>query len=156
MSGAGDRLTIAAESPDTPEVRALLAASEEAMNALYPAEANFMLDVAGLMVPEVTFLVARRDGEAVACGALARREGWAEIKRLFVAPAARGLGLSKRLIAALEEAAAAQGIAVIRLETGDRQPEALGLYRSTGYSERGAFADYPPGPPSLFFEKQIL
>ena len=156
MSGAGNRLTVAPESPDTPEARALLASSEEAMNALYPAEANFMLDVAGLMVREVTFLVARRDGEAVGCGALARRGDWAEIKRLFVAPVARGLGLSKRLMAALEDAAAAQGIAVIRLETGDRQPEALGLYRTLGYSECGAFADYPPGPPSLFFEKRLL
>ena len=156
MSGVDNRLSIAAEAPDTPEARALLAASDEAMNALYPAEANFMLDVAGLMVPEVTFLVARQGGEAVACGALARRDGWAEIKRLFVAPTARGRGLSKRLMAALEDAAATQGIAVIRLETGDRQPEALGLYRTLGYSQRGAFADYPPGPPSLFLEKQIL
>ncbi len=153
---SGERaVAIAAESPDTPEARALLQASEDAMNALYPAEANYMLDVAGLMAPEITFLVARLDGEAVGCGALARHDGWAEIKRLFVAPAARGRGLSRQLMSALETAALSDGIALVRLETGDRQPEALGLYRSMGYAERGAFADYPEGPPSLFFEKRL-
>ena len=155
MSGARPGIAIAVETPDTVEARALLQASEDAMNALYPAEANHMLDVAGLMAPEITFLVARLDGEAVGCGALARRDGWAEIKRLFVAPQARGRGLSRRLMEMLEAAALADGIAVVRLETGDRQPEALGLYRSMGYLERGAFADYPEGPPSLFFEKRL-
>jgi len=155
VSGTDNRLTIAEESPDTPGVRALLTASEEAMHALYPAEANFMLDVAGLMAPEVTFLVARLHGEPVGCGAVARRDGWAEIKRLFVAPRARGRGLSKRLLAALEAEAVSRGIGTVMLETGDLQPEALGLYRSTGYVERGPFADYPAGPPSMFFEKRL-
>lgn len=155
MSAGGTGIAIAVETPDTAEARALLQASEDAMNALYPAEANYMLDVAGLMAPEITFLVARVDGEAVGCCALARRDGWAEIKRLFVAPQARGRGLSRRLMERLEATALADGIAVMRLETGDRQPEALGLYRSMGYRERGAFADYPEVPPSLFFEKRL-
>jgi putative acetyltransferase len=55
----------------------------------------------------------------------------------------------------LEEIAAAEGFPLARLETGDRQPEALGLYRATGYVACGAFADYPEGPPSLFFEKRL-
>jgi len=155
VSGAEDGLAIAAESPDTPEALALLAASEDAMHALYPAEANFLLDVAGLMAPDVTFLVARQHGEAMGCGAVARRDEWAEIKRLFVAPQARGRGLSKRLLAALEAEAVSRGIGTVMLETGDLQPEALGLYRSTGYAERGPFADYPAGPPSVFFEKRL-
>jgi len=148
-------VSMAVERPDTPEARALLGASDAAMAALYPPEDNYLLDVAALMAPEITFLVARLDGRAIGCGAIARRDGYVEIKRVFVAPEARGQGLSKRLMERLEAIAVADGFSLARLETGDRQPEALGLYRATGYLERGAFADYPEGPPSLFFEKRL-
>lgn len=148
-------IAIAAERPDTPEARALLQASDDAMNALYPPEQNFLLDVGSLLAPEITFLVCRLDGRAVGCGAIARRDGYVEIKRVYVAPEARGRGLSRRLMERLEGLAVAEGFSVAMLETGDRQPEALGLYRTTGYRERGAFADYPEGPPSLFFEKRL-
>lgn len=148
-------IAIAVERPDTAEARALLEGSDAAMAALYPPEDNYLLDVAALLAPEITFLVARLDGCAVGCGAIARREGYVEIKRVFVAPEARGRGLSKRLMERLEAIAAAEGFALARLETGDRQPEALGLYRATGYVPCGAFGGYPEGPPSLFFEKRL-
>lgn len=150
-----EAIGIAVERPDTPEARALLEASDALMNALYPPEDNYLLDVAALLAPDITFLVCRRGGRAVGCGAIARREGYVEIKRVFVAPEARGLGLSKRLMAELERVAVAEGFPLARLETGDRQPEALGLYHALGYVERGAFGDYPEGPPSVFMEKRL-
>ena len=82
-------------------------------------------------------------------------DGEAELKRMFVAPEARGLKIGSQLLEALEAAAKAEGVRVIRLETGVRQPEALALYRRHGYTERGPFGAYQRDPLSTFFEKWI-
>lgn len=79
----------------------------------------------------------------------------AEIKRMFVDPAARGLGIGARLMERLEQAARGTGIGVIRLETGTRQPEAIGLYRRFGHAERPPFGAYRPDPLCLFMEKPL-
>jgi putative acetyltransferase len=148
--------TIRREPPRQPEVAALIDQADALLAGLYPPESNPLVDVAGLEAPAVAFFVARRDGRAVGCGAWRRTAAAeAELKRLFVAPAARGTGLGRRLLAALEADAAAAGVRVLRLETGISQPEALGLYRSAGYAERGPFAPYGPDPFSLFFEKRL-
>ena len=106
--------------------------------------------------PNVRFLVARRDGIAVGCGALILGvDGEAELKRMFVAPEARGQKIGARMLEALEASAKAEGVRVIRLETGVRQPESLALYRRHGYTERGPFGTYQRDPLSTFFEKWI-
>ena len=149
-------IRIAVENPDQPEVAALLAASDEYMASLYPSESNHMLDIASLQRPEVTFVVARESGRALGCGAVVDSgEGWAELKRMFVAPDARGLKLGRRLLDTLSAAAAARGIRLLRLETGAKQPEALSLYRSAGFVEIGPFGAYRPDPLSLFMEKPL-
>jgi putative acetyltransferase len=149
-------VSVAAEPADQPEVHALLSQSDTYMAALYPAESNHMIDVATLGAPNARFVVARRDGAAVGCGALMLgADGEAEIKRMFVAPEARGLKVGRLILTALEEAGKADGVRVIRLETGLRQPEAIGLYRRHGYTERGPFGTYAPDPLSTFFEKWI-
>jgi putative acetyltransferase len=153
---AADGVVIAAETPDQADVRALLALSDAYMARLYPAESNHMVDVATLAAPNVRFLVARGDAGIVGCGALVMGSpGEAEIKRMFVVPEARGLSIGRRILAALEEIARSEGVRVVRLETGVRQPEALGLYRSCGYVERGPFGSYKPDLLSTFFEKWI-
>ncbi len=147
---------IRVESPDQPEVHALLRASDAYMASLYPAESNHMVDVTTLMKPNVTFLVARSEGRVVGCGATVKMGGdWAEIKRMFVSPAARGQQLGRKLLDALQVAARKQGATVLRLETGISQPEALGLYRSAGFKEIGPFGGYKPDPLSLFMEKAL-
>src|SRR5205807_10624365 len=106
--------------------------------------------------PNVRFVVARRGGVAVGCGALViGADDEAELKRMFVIPDARGLKLGSRILAALETAAKVEGVRVLRLETGVRQPEALALYRRHGYAERGPFGPYQRDPLSTFFEKWI-
>jgi ribosomal protein S18 acetylase RimI-like enzyme len=83
-------------------------------------------------------------GEPVGCGALKLHgDDPAEIKRMWVAPAARGLGLGRRLLADLEAHAAARGVRTLRLETNGALGEAIGLYRSAGYREVPAFSDEP-------------
>jgi putative acetyltransferase len=147
---------ITIDNPDQPEILALLAASDDYMAALYPAESNHMLDAAALQRPEVTFVVARVDGQALGCGAVVSwSEGWAELKRMFVAPAARGRKLGRRLLQKLETIAMQRGATLLRLETGVKQPEALALYRSAGFVEIGPFGPYSPDPLSLFMEKRL-
>ncbi|HEY6922362.1 MAG TPA: GNAT family N-acetyltransferase [Steroidobacteraceae bacterium] len=149
-------IDLAIESPDQPEIHALLEASDTYMAELYPAESNHMLDVSELCRPEVTFLVARVEGRAMGCGAIVESaEGWAEIKRMFVSPLARGRSLGRRLLQKLEETAISKGIPLLRLETGIKQPEALALYRSAGFVEIEPFGKYRPDPLSLFMEKPL-
>ena len=144
------------ENPDQAEVAALLEASDAYMASLYPAESNHMLDIAALQRPEVLFLVARVDGRALGCGAVVSSgQGWAEIKRMFVSPSARGMKLGRRLLEEIEAIAARNGERVLRLEAGAKQPEALALYRSAGFVEIGPFGDYRPDPLSLFMEKPL-
>jgi putative acetyltransferase len=153
--GAAPRLDIAEENPDQPEVVALIQAADVYLEGLYPPEQNHLLDIAQLKEANVTFLVARLNGEAVGCGAMVRYPGYGEIKRMFVAPDRRGHGIGRQLIQRLEQAAAAANLGLLRLETGTRQPEALGLYRAVGYVERGPFGDYRAAEFSLFMEKRL-
>lgn len=149
-------IRIAIENPDQAEVAALLEASDAYMASLYPAESNHMMDIASLRRPEVAFLVARVDGRVLGCSALVSSgQGWAEIKRMFVSPAARGMKLGRLLLAEMEAIAARSGERLLRLETGAKQPEALALYRSAGFVEIGPFGGYRPDPLSLFMEKPL-
>ena len=149
-------IEIAVEDPAQAEVAPLLQASDAYMASLYPAESNHLLDVASLRQPQVTFLVARVDGKALGCGAVVDSgQGWAEVKRMFVSPAARGLKLGRRLLDELEAIAVRRGVRALRLEMGGRQPEALGLYRSAGYVEIGPFGTYAADPLSVFMEKTL-
>ncbi len=153
---AGAAVVIAPETPDQPEILAFLAASDLYAASLYPAESNHLLDVAALLEPQVRFLVARRAGVAVGCGALVvGGDSTAEIKRMWVAPQARGASLGRRLLAALEQIGAAERIATLQLETGIHNTEALALYRRAGYTEIGPFGAYAPDLLSVFIEKRL-
>ena len=143
------------ESPDQPEIRALLNASDAYHAALYPAESNHLVDMASLQRPDTVFYVARIDGAVRGIGALLRQHGYAEVKRMFVDPKARGLKLGSRLLAALEADARAVGLASLRLETGVKQPEAIALYRAAGFREIGPFGTYQTDANSLFMEKSL-
>lgn len=148
-------IELTVEDPDQPQVRALLAASDALMASLYPPTSNHLLDIDALKRPEVTFVVAREDGRVLGCGALVRSAGWAELKRMFVPPAARGRGIGRRILLQLERIAIESGIGLLRLETGVSQLEALALYRSAGFAEIAPFGAYAPDPLSVFMEKAI-
>ena len=74
---------------------------------------------------------------------------------MFVSPRARGGGVGGRLLAHAEQQALAEGLRVLRLETGIHQPEALGLYERAGYARRGAYEGYAEDPLSVFMEKVV-
>lgn len=111
-------------------------------------------DATDMMPPRGEFLVAMSDGMPIGCvGLKGTDKGYAEIKRLWIAPSARGLGLAKRLMDAIEQAARTLDIAVLRLDTNRALPEAIRLYRTTGWTEIERFNDDPY--PDFFFEKRI-
>ena len=103
------------------------------------------------------FLIARdQSGRALGCGGLrALGAAEAEIKRMFVRPEARGLGLGRRLLDALEEHAHLRGWRCLRLETGEAQPEAIALYRRAGYVPIPCFGAYAHTPRSRCFERHL-
>jgi GNAT superfamily N-acetyltransferase len=144
---------------DSPEAQALAEAQQAEMLGVYEGEADIGPPRVGAMFepPDGVFLVVRDDGgTAVACGGIARFDhDRAEVKRMYVVPAARGRGLGRRVLVELEEAAAALGYRGIVLETGDRQPEALGLYRSAGYERIPCYPPYDTRALSLCFEKRL-
>jgi putative acetyltransferase len=80
---------------------------------------------------------------------------WGEVKRMYVAPAARGRRIGRLLLDRLLDHAKGAKITVLRLETGSKQMEALSLYRSVGFRTRGPFADYPDNEASIFMEIRI-
>jgi putative acetyltransferase len=138
-----------------PSVRVLIEALDQYMIPLYPAESNHLLDIETLRQPQMLFFAAAVDGVTCGCGGCWLHDSYAEIKRVYVDPKARGLGLARKLMARIEDEARAQGLRLARLETGIHQPEALGLYRALGYVERGPFGDYGPDPNSVFMEKPL-
>ena len=147
---------IARADPRAAEVRKLVEDLDRYQQALYPAESNHLVDAETLARPEMHFFACRVDGVARGCGGMWMHGDYAEVKRVYVDPSARGLGLSKKIMAVLEDAARAEGIAVARLETGIHQPAALGLYRALGYADCPSFGDYPcDDPNSVFMEKRL-
>lgn len=110
-------------------------------------------DAKDMIRPRGAFLVAMSDGIPLGCVGLKGGLGYAEVKRLWVAPSARGLGLARKLMAATEAAARDLSIKVLRLDTNRALPEALQLYRSTGWTEIERFNDDPY--PDCFFEKVL-
>ena len=111
-------------------------------------------DAKDMRRPRGSFIVAMSDTLPIGCvGLKGTDHGYAEIKRLWVAPAARGLRLGRRLMDAIESAARELGITLLRLDTNSALPEAGQLYRTTGWCEIPRFNDDPY--PDLFFEKRL-
>jgi len=148
--------SIARESPRRDDVVALIRQSDALMRSLYPAESNHLVDIESLAQPQAHLLVVRGEGRALGCGAFVLGgDGQAEMKRVFVDPAARGRGIAGIIMEALEREAAKHGVTLMQLETGIKQLEAIALYRKCGYVERGPFGAYRPDPLSLFMEKEL-
>jgi putative acetyltransferase len=141
---------------DDPAVAAELIAQLDAYHTnLYPAESNHLLPLDALCQSHVTFLIARVDGQIAGCGAFVHCGEYGELKRMFVLPEYRGRKLGRILLEELEMRMRAAGLVIARLETGNAQPEALGLYEKAGYVRRGPFGDYCEDPLSVFMEKNL-
>ena len=140
---------------DPREARALLEASHAMMLELFTPESNHFLSLEALAAPDITFFVARLDGNMVGCGALAIRDGYGEIKSMFVDPDTRRTGVAAGLMGRLEAEAMARGLEMLRLETGNLLHAAQALYLRNGFSECGPFGSYSAHPHSVFMEKRL-
>jgi GNAT superfamily N-acetyltransferase len=106
--------------------------------------------------PDIEFLVLWQEDEAIGCvGLQPFGPVAAEIKRMYVVPAARGRGLSRLLLGAVETHARNRGLTAQRLETGLKQPEAIGLYSRSGYREISRYAPYEDIALSVCFAKDL-
>jgi putative acetyltransferase len=147
-------MDIKLETPNQPEVVALIDLLDAYQLSLYPPESVYALDMNSLLQPNVLFAVARNlGGAAVGCGAIVVTPEYGEVKRMFVHPSARGQGVAQRLLGMLETEALARGCRQFMLETGPSQPEAIGLYERLGYRVRGPYGDYRDDPLSVFMGK---
>jgi DNA-binding MarR family transcriptional regulator/GNAT superfamily N-acetyltransferase len=153
-----DAITVVETDPTSEPARACLAAYYAELAARFAGGFDVALscdpEAAAMVRPRGVFLLAVADGLPVGCVGLKGGGGpVAEIKRLWIDPAARGLGLAKRLMQAAETAARDLGVRTLRLDTSSALPEALALYRRSGWVEIDRFNDDPY--PDHFFEKVL-
>ncbi len=151
-------ITVRAEAADSLVAVRLVEAMVAEMEALYELPRGSGLGTgappADFEPPGGTFLVLYDGGTPVAGGGVKRAEdGVAEIKRMYVVPAARQQGLGQRLLEALEDAARELGYARIRLDTGPRQPHAQAMYERAGYHPIG---NYNANAQASFWGEKIL
>ncbi|WP_210438888.1 GNAT family N-acetyltransferase [Nocardioides xinjiangensis] len=145
-----------------PDAQLLVEAVQEEYVARYGGRDESPVDPADFEDPVGQFFVGYLDGAPVATGAWRRSpvralgaEVTAEVKRMYVVPAAQRRGLARRMLAHLEATAAAAGIEALVLETGTKQPEAIALYLSSGYEPVPAFGFYADAPLSRTFGRRI-
>lgn len=151
-------VTITRESPLGDDLALLMLRHTEAMHADTPPESIHMLDASGLAVPEVSFFVMREDGQPIGMGAFKRIGGnHAEIKSMHILHEMRGRGLARVMLAHLEDAARADGMDRLSLETGaqDSFAAARGLYERAGYAYCPPFEGYWADPMSAFLTKAL-
>jgi GNAT superfamily N-acetyltransferase/putative intracellular protease/amidase len=141
-----------------PDATALIAQLDAELTTRYPEEGanHFGLDREEVSPGRGAFLIARVDGAPVACGAVRLLDaGAAELKRMYTAPGHRGHGVGRVLLSALEKTAADLGARRLVLETGARQPEAIGLYTRAGFVAIPSFGGYVESPLSVCLGKAV-
>ena len=143
------------DDPASPDVTPLIQQLDGYLAELYPTGNIQPVPLEELKQPNVTFLTARVDGMPVACGACVKHDDYVEVKRMYVLPACRGLGLGKQLLEALETVVRHRGDKVIRLETGTAQTEALELYERAGYRRCPPFGEHHANSRSICMEKVL-
>ena len=151
-------ITIEPEDPTTDDARWCIeqyyAELEQRFDGGFDPARSIPADPAELTPPSGLQLVARRREQPLGCGALKLHgDEPAELKRMWVSPEARGLGLGRRLLRELEQRAADAGARAIRLETNGSLTEAIALYRASGYDEVAPFNDEPYA--HHWFEKEL-
>jgi GNAT superfamily N-acetyltransferase len=143
MDAASEHVEFAVEDPASPDAQwcfdqyyAELAARFE--NG-FDRKLTTSTEPPELIPPHGLLAIARIRGRAVGCGALKFHSDWAELKRFWIAPDARGIGLGRRLLGEMERLALEAGFAVIRLDTNRALTEAISLYQRSGYAEINPF-----------------
>jgi GNAT superfamily N-acetyltransferase len=138
-----------------PDASKLIADVQQEYVLRYGGPDGTPVDPAEFTPPSGLFLVGYVDGVPVASGGWRSHGDDAEIKRMYVVPAARHRGLARQLLAELERTAAAAGHRRVILESGSQQPEAIALYLSSGYTPVPGFGHYADAPGAVHLGKQL-
>lgn len=147
---------IVQEPPNSTEAVQLITELEAHLAPQYPDESRHGYSIEQLQREDVAFFVMRHGGVAAGCGGVKfYGTAYGEIKRMYVRPSFRGLGLGKFMLDHLADYARQHGIGLLRLETGVHQTEAIGLYERWGFAPILPFGEYREDPLSLFYEKSI-
>lgn len=147
---------ITPERPDSADARTLIAELEATLAPGYPPTSRHGLSVERLISEAVAFFVLRSEGTPASCGGVKLFGAeYGELKRMYVRPQFRGRGYGKQMVEHLAAYAEAQGVSLLRLETGIHQHQAIGLYERMGFRRIAPFGSYREDPLSLFFEKRL-
>jgi DNA-binding MarR family transcriptional regulator/GNAT superfamily N-acetyltransferase len=148
-------IEVATIDPDAPEAQECLRAYVAELSVRFPEgySERDLLPASDARGAAGVFVVARESGQGVGCGVLRTPPGIAEIRHLWIDPAARGIGLGRRLVVELERHAITRGYRTIRLDTHPVLIEAINLYRTSGYRAVPAYDDNPHA--QLWFEKPL-
>ena len=153
-------LLIIPADPTGPDATLLIQHLSAELGSRYGDDGAGAFSVEDVQIPRSAFVIAYVDGHPMGCGALKPfaldMPNIAEVKRMFVEPDMRGQGLSKKILAKLESIALENGYDTIRLETGQKQSEAIGLYKSARYYQIPCYGQYAHRPLSVCFEKKIF
>jgi putative acetyltransferase len=143
--------------PDSEDAVQLLSELDEYLAAHpYPPESRHAFSIDKLLHEEVAFFVTQYEQKPAGCGGLKLfGTEYGEIKRMYVRPNYRGLGLGKLMLDQLAEYARERQVSLLRLETGIYQTEAIGLYERFGFQRRPPFGEYKLDPLSVYFEMPI-
>lgn len=141
---------------DHPDAVMLIAEVQQEYVVRYGEPDGTPVDPAEFAPPKGLFLIGYLDGAPAVCGGWrAHDDGSAELKRMYVPPAARGKGLARAMLAELERTALAAGHPTMILETGIMQPEAIALYTSAGYTEIQSFGFYAAAEESVHLGREL-
>lgn len=150
-------ITITPERPDSTDAMQLIDELESHLAPFYPSESRHGYSVDKLLREGVAFFVTRHDDIPAGCGGIQLYgTEYGELKRMYVRPQFRGLGLGKRMLDHLAAYSRQHGVHVLRLETGIYQVEAIGLYEQYGFQRIPPFGAYREDPLSLCFEKRLI
>jgi putative acetyltransferase len=139
-------MEVSAVTSPTDDVHALVGELNDELGALYPPEQRHGLALDAIFQPHIRFFVARKDGAALGCGGVALFAAFAEIKRMYVRPFARGQGVADALMARLIAEARGADLPILRLETGIHSSAAIHFYRRCGFQSCAAFEPYASLP----------
>lgn len=147
---------ITSERPDSADALALIIELEAHLSPLYPDESRHGYSVEKLIAQKVAFFLIRYHDTPAGCGGIQLfGTAYGELKRMYVRPQFRGLGLGKLMLDHLVAYAREQGVGLLRLETGIHQKAAIGLYERMGFETIGPFGEYKEDPNSRFYEKRL-
>jgi len=148
---------IAPERPDTADASVLIAELEAQLEPLYPRASRHGYSIEKLIAEAVAFFLMRHNATPAGCGGIKLFGAeYGEVKRMYVRPQFRGLGLGKLMLDHLADYARGQGVGLLRLETGIHQRTAIRLYERMGFRRIPPFGAYKEDPLSVFYEKHLI